>query len=172
MDEKGAVSGDNEEGATITQEFTYETEIEKKKDPAWRIPLSIVTGVGWLVFLVIWLFFYAGDYHVYQNIGVIMLSILAVGLVLGVAWAAWSFGNMNEFEELFMSIGGMKKRILTSIFVPFVFFMILSLWLIFLAMDFDIYQNIAVVIVIILVMVGVLGVTWTTGGWKMGGKGF
>jgi hypothetical protein len=38
--------------------------------------------------------------------------------------------------------------------------------------DFDIYQNIAVTIVIILVMGGVLGLIWTTGGWKMGGKGF
>jgi hypothetical protein len=172
LDDEGGVSGESEETGTIRQEFTLEAEFAERKDPAWRIPLSIATGVGWLVFLVIWLFFYAGDYHIYQNVGVFLLSILIVGVVLAGAWAAYSLGNMNEFEEMFMQLGGMKKRMLTSIIVPFVFFMILALWLIFLAVDFDIYQNIAVVIVIILVMGGVLGVIWTTGGWKIGGKGF
>lgn len=172
MDEEGGFSVEGDDGVTIKQEYTLEAEFEGRKDPAWRIPLTIITGVGWLVFLVIWLFFYAGDYHIYQNIGVFMLSILIAGVILAGAWAAWSLGNMNEFEEMFMSIGGMKKRILASIIVPFLFFMILSLWLIFLAVDYDIYQNIAVAIVIILVMGGVLGLLWTTGGWKMGGKGF
>jgi hypothetical protein len=170
MEDEGGVSGEVEETVTIKQEYVIEG--EQRKDPAWRIPLSIATGIGWLVFLVIWLFFYAGDYQLVQNIGVFLLSLLIVGAILAGAWAAWSLSGMSEFEEMFMSIGGMKKRILSSVLVPFVFLMVLSLWYIFLAVDFDIYQNIAVTIVIILVMGGVLGLIWTTGGWKMGGKGF
>ena len=33
----------------------------------WRVSLSILMGVGWLVFLIIWLFFYAGGYNIYQR---------------------------------------------------------------------------------------------------------
>lgn len=172
MEEEGGFSGDSEEGVTIKQEFTLEAGCEERKDPSWRIPLSIVTGVGWLVFLVIWLFFYAGDHHIYQNIGIVLFSLMVVALVLGGAWIAWGLSDMNVFEEMVMAMGGFKRRIIFSMSVPIVTLMLLGLWLFFLAMDFDIYQNIAVVIVCILVMGGILGVTWTTGGWKRGGGGF
>ena len=36
--------------------------IHEKKGLAWRVSLSILVGVGWLVFLVVWLFFYAKKY--------------------------------------------------------------------------------------------------------------
>jgi len=34
----------------------------KGKGFAWSVSLSILVGVGWLVFLVIWLLFYAKEY--------------------------------------------------------------------------------------------------------------
>ncbi len=153
---------------TIKEEITIEDETEREY-PGWRIPLSIATGVGWLIFLVIWLFFYAGDYHIYQNIGMILFSLMIAALILGVAWIAWAFRGMTEFEEMMIKIGGMKNRIILSMVVPIACFIFLGLWLFFMAVDFDIYQNIAIVILTILVIGGILGVVWTTGGWKMGG---
>ncbi|MDW5561734.1 MAG: hypothetical protein SA339_00790 [Methanomassiliicoccus sp.] len=48
------------------------------------------SGVGglsviiWLTFLVIWLFFYAGDFSFYENMGIFLASVLVVA---GVNWA-------------------------------------------------------------------------------------
>ncbi|MEE9223502.1 MAG: hypothetical protein V3U51_02005 [Thermoplasmata archaeon] len=168
MDDEGGVSGESEETVTIRQEITMD-DMMGRKSPGWRIPLSIVTAVGWLVFLVIWLFFYAGDHHIYQNIGIVLFSLMVVALILGTAWIAWGLSGMNEFEEMIMATGGLKSRMIFSMAVPIVILMLLGLWLFFMAMDFDIYQNIAVFIVIVLVMGGILGVVWTTGGWSQGG---
>lgn len=56
---------------------------------ASRVAVSIVIGVGWLLFLVIFLFFYAGGYNIYQNLAIILASILVVGAILGVMWVHW-----------------------------------------------------------------------------------
>jgi len=39
-----------------------------------RIAISIIAGVGWFIFLIVWLFYYANDYSIYQNI--ILLYLL------------------------------------------------------------------------------------------------
>jgi hypothetical protein len=46
-------------------------------------------GVGWLVFLILWLAFAAPGFTLYQNLAIIVVSILIVGAVLGAAWASW-----------------------------------------------------------------------------------
>ena len=168
MDSEEEMTEDSEGTMTLKEENIMEADIVGRKSPGWRIPLSIIMGVGWLIFLIMWLFFFAGDYHIYQNIGILLLSILIVALILGIAWIFWALGNMTELEELVMATGGFKTRMILSIAVPIGSLMFLALWLFFMAMDFNIYQNIAVVIVTVLVIGGILGVTWTTGGWKTG----
>ncbi len=168
MDDEGSTDTETEFTVTMKEEIILEGTGERKS-PGWRIPLSVATGVGWLMFLVIWFFFYAGDYHIYQNIGMVLLSIMIVALILAGSWLAWGFSGMTEFEEMMMSFGGMKKRIILSTIIPILGFIFLALWLFFMAVDFDIYQNIAIVILTILVIGGIYGVMWTTGGWKFGG---
>lgn len=56
---------------------------------ASRVAVSIVVGVGWLIFLVIFLWFYAGDLGVYKSLAVLIISILVVGGILGPMWAYW-----------------------------------------------------------------------------------
>jgi hypothetical protein len=64
-------------------------EMMETKGFGWRVSLTIIMGVGWLVFLILWLFFYAGVYNIYQNIAIFIVSLLIVGGVLGAAWAPW-----------------------------------------------------------------------------------
>jgi hypothetical protein len=47
--------------------------------------LSVIT---WLTFMVIWLFFYAGDFTLYENFGIFLASLL---VVTGVNWAVSLF---------------------------------------------------------------------------------
>lgn len=60
-----------------------------EKGFGWRVALSIVVGVGWLIFLIIWLGFFAIDYNGYQNLAIFFVSILVVAAILGPIWAVW-----------------------------------------------------------------------------------
>ncbi|VVB59164.1 Uncharacterised protein [uncultured archaeon] len=51
----------------------------RKKDLGWRVSISILIGVGWLVFLVLWLFFYAYPLSEWEkNVAVLLLSLLII----------------------------------------------------------------------------------------------
>ncbi len=65
----------------------------------WRVSLSIIVGCGWLIFLIIWLFFYAGSFNVYQNIAIFLVSILVVGAIMGASWASWGIKYGFEFNK-------------------------------------------------------------------------
>jgi VIT1/CCC1 family predicted Fe2+/Mn2+ transporter len=55
----------------------------------WRIGVSIVTFFGATIAGIVWLFFYAGSFSVYQNIAVIVVILLAFIAVMGATWASW-----------------------------------------------------------------------------------
>ena len=65
----------------------------------WRVSLSIIVGVGWLVFLIIWLFFYAANFNVYQNIAIFIVSLLVMGGIIGASWAPWGMRHGHKFEK-------------------------------------------------------------------------
>jgi len=71
----------------------------KTKGFGWRVSLSIIVGVGWLIFLILWLFFYASGFNIYQNIAIFIVSILVVGGVLGASWAPWGMRHGHKFDE-------------------------------------------------------------------------
>jgi hypothetical protein len=55
----------------------------------WRVALSILVSMGWVAFLIIWLFFYAGSFTIYQNVAVVLVSIVVGCAIMGAAWAPW-----------------------------------------------------------------------------------
>jgi hypothetical protein len=56
---------------------------------AWRVSLSIIVGVGWLVFLILWVTFYAATFTLIENVVIVLVSMLIVGAILGASWASW-----------------------------------------------------------------------------------
>ena len=46
-----------------------------------RTKASAISGIGWLVFLILWIVFGAGYFGFYENIGIGIASLLVVGLV-------------------------------------------------------------------------------------------
>jgi hypothetical protein len=86
-------------------------ELMKTKGFGWRISLSIISVVGWLIFLIIWLFFYATNFNVYQNIAIFIISILAFGGIMGATWAPWGIKHGHKFEKK----SGIKKEISDNI---------------------------------------------------------
>jgi hypothetical protein len=67
------------------------------KGLGWRVSLSIIVSLGWLVFLVIWLFFYAESFSLYQNIAIFIASILVLAAIMGASWAPW--GMRQEHRD-------------------------------------------------------------------------
>jgi VIT1/CCC1 family predicted Fe2+/Mn2+ transporter len=61
----------------------------KPEGMGWRVAVSIVSFFGSIIAVILWLFFYAGSYNVYQNIAVVVVIFLAFIAVMGAAWASW-----------------------------------------------------------------------------------
>ncbi len=55
----------------------------------WRIAASILTFFGSIIGIILWLFFYAENFNVYQNIAVVVVILLGFVAVMGATWAAW-----------------------------------------------------------------------------------
>jgi hypothetical protein len=66
---------------------------------AWRVSLSIIVGVGWLVFLILWLTFYAAAFTLLENIVIVLVSLLIVGAILGASWASWGIRYGRKFGK-------------------------------------------------------------------------
>lgn len=144
------------------------------KPSGWRISLSIAMGVGWLIFLIIWLAFFAGDetlgFSLYQNIAIIMISILVVFVILGGSWAAWGLKYIPKEGKEMMKTTGFTSRIVVSIIIPLALIIFWIYWFYFPAENFDPYQNLAILLVSLLAVGGILGSIWAPWGMKQGKK--
>ncbi len=131
----------------------------------WRVSLTILLGVGWLAFLILFLFFWAGQYNFYEDLAIVIVSILVVFGVLAAMWA--SFG-LKMAEKVGMEEPGVRvemrrwmgiRGIVSSlIWIGWVIFLVI--WLFFYASDYNGYQNLAVFIVSLLVAGGLSAILW------------
>lgn len=55
----------------------------------WRVSVSIATFFGLIVAVILWLFFYAGSFNIYQNIAVVTVIVLVFIAIMGATWAPW-----------------------------------------------------------------------------------
>jgi hypothetical protein len=143
---------------------------ECKKDFGMKPAISIVAGVGWLIFIILWLAFYASDYSWEKNLSIILLSIFILFLLLGGMWAIWSLRMIPLKEWKMFQIKGFRWRVTTSIVIPFLAFIFLIVWFWSYAEPYTVWQNIAVLLVVLLVIGGILGVIWARWGIMHGEK--
>lgn len=54
-----------------------------------RVTVSILTFFGSIIGIILWLFFYAGSFNVYQNIATVVVILLGFIAVMGATWASW-----------------------------------------------------------------------------------
>lgn len=66
---------------------------------ASRVAVSIVVGVGWLVFIILYLAFYAENFSVYRNLAIIFASVLVVSAILGPMWAYWGMKTAHGWKR-------------------------------------------------------------------------
>jgi len=141
---------------------------EISQPSGWRVSLSIAIGVGWLIFVIIWLAFFAGNYSFNKNIAIVLISILVLIIVLGGPWALWGLKHIPKEGKEMMRKTGFKSRVITSIIIPLGLIIFLIIWFYFYADAYNIYQNIAIFLVSILAVGGLMGAMWAPWGMKHG----
>jgi hypothetical protein len=63
--------------------------MDPKKPETWRIMITVIIGLGWLIFLSIWLFFYVSAFSIFQNVAIFILSLAIVGGIISFLWIPW-----------------------------------------------------------------------------------
>jgi hypothetical protein len=134
----------------------------------WKVSLSIIGGVGWLVFLILWLFFYASNYPWEKNVAIFLLSLLVMGCILGLPWMIWGIRHRTEREKEIWHTKGFRWRVWLSMILFFFILIFLIYWFWYLAEPYTLYQNLAIIIVSILIVGGIIGASWIPWGMKYG----
>ena len=127
---------------------------------AWRVGLSILVVFGWLAFLIIWLFFYAEDYDVWQNIAIFLVSIIVGIGVLAAAWVSWGIKYASKSGKQDTKFKKPKGAWILNTVAGFGWLLFLIVWLYFYAGDYSGYQNLAIFITSLLVLGAVTSSAW------------
>ncbi|WP_455392976.1 hypothetical protein [[Eubacterium] cellulosolvens] len=136
----------------------------------WKTTYSIVTGLAWLIFLIIWLFFYSEDYTINQNIGIVILSLFVMVIILGIPWMIWGLKYRSEKEKEMWRTEGFAWRVYLSVVVVIVFMIFIILWFFYYADKYNICQNLAILLVIIVFVAALMGTSWAPWGIRYGHK--
>lgn len=109
----------------------------------WRIRLSIIVGIGWIIFLVLWWPFLAESYSGYQNFAVMLLSFLLLITLTGGPWMTQIPGEARL---------AFRRRMAIGILALLAYMIFLILWLWFYAGAFTLYYNVTIGLIATLVM--------------------
>lgn len=78
----------------ISQKKDFKLAMEMASNKAsegmgWRVAFTILTFFASIIGIIVWLFFYANNFNVYQNIAVIVVILLSFIATMGAIWASW-----------------------------------------------------------------------------------
>jgi hypothetical protein len=65
----------------------------------WRVAVTILAFFGSVIGVILWLFFYANGFSVYQNIAVVVMIFLGFVAVMGAVWAPWGMRQGARLSE-------------------------------------------------------------------------
>ena len=65
----------------------------------WRIWTSIIIPIIALIFLIIWFWYYAEPFTIWQHIAVLLVTLLIVGGILGVVWTRWGMTHGWKMQK-------------------------------------------------------------------------
>lgn len=127
---------------------------------------SGAVGIGWLIFIILFLAFYSGGFEANEIIAIILLSVLVITVLLGGLWAFWTLQMMSKKDLEILKIKGFKWRMIFSILygLALLIVMIYGFWYVW--KEFSFWQYIAVILVILLLSGGIMGALWATWGTK------
>lgn len=91
---------------------------------------STISFVAWIAFTIIWLFFFASTYSIFENIAIVFIALLIIGALNAVLWIP--------------SVEGKRPKASAVSGVAWIIFLIV--WIIFFAASFGFYENIGIAV--------------------------
>jgi len=64
-----------------------------------RVAISIISVFGIVGFFIVWLFFFADKFSLYQNVAVGLVAVLAFIAIMAASWASWGIKYGRKFDE-------------------------------------------------------------------------
>ena len=64
-----------------------------------RVAISIISVFGIVAFFIVWLFFFADKFTLYQNVAVALVAVLAFIAIMGAGWASWGIKYGRKYEN-------------------------------------------------------------------------
>ena len=64
---------------------------KKEANPFIPIVVTIVAGICWAIFMLLYVLFWSSDFDLFQNIVIILLSLVVVGGFIVLMWVVWAF---------------------------------------------------------------------------------
>ncbi len=53
------------------------------------ITITIIIGIGWVIFILVHTAFWSGDFSLFQNIVIALVSFLLAGGLVAIMWVVW-----------------------------------------------------------------------------------
>ncbi len=144
-----------EEEADIEEEITIRRRGRRRRRSKGKQYGSLGSMIAWMAFLIIWLFFFASGYGLFENIAVVLVALLIVGALNSIMWI--------PRQE-----GGWKAR--TSAISGVIWLIFLIVWFVFFSSGFGLYENIGIALASLL-MIGAVNVGLWVPSTKEGGAG-
>ncbi|TFG30078.1 hypothetical protein EU527_14970 [Candidatus Thorarchaeota archaeon] len=147
IDNNEATSGDSSDDAE--KPFDVEKEIRRRKRSHRKTSsakgyVSAISFIAWIAFTIIWLFFFAGDYGIFQNIAIVFIALLAIGALNVVLWIP--------------SVEGRRPKASAVSGIAWIGFLIV--WILVFAAGFGFYENIGIAIASLLLIGLVNMILW------------
>ncbi len=129
-----------------------------------RVAASMLIGLGWFVFAIVWLFFYASGFTILQNVVLIFASIVVAFVLNGIVWMGVSrpIAGTTSAEQ------GPPPgwRLPVTIASGLLWLAFLGIWLLFFASNYTIYQNFGVFLVSLAVIGAIMALVWVPFGMR------
>jgi len=69
--------------------------MDKEQPDPKKIYASIAVAFGWLLFLALWLFYYATSFSILQNIAIFLMSLVVAAILLILLWLPWALKHSD-----------------------------------------------------------------------------
>jgi hypothetical protein len=116
----------------------------------WRISASILSVTTWLAGGVAWLFFLAGNYSIWENIALFLVSLVVLVGLNASWWIGYGMRFMPHGNET-----GSRRRSALSALAGVTWVLAVAFYLYQYAGEFTLYQNLGLLFVSLLILGGV-----------------